>query len=168
MKRREIKEAHENSVLNSFVSHLKNVGRDFTVLCTPDPPDAIGLLDQIKTWVEITDAFISDDFARSLSSYAPVDVLHTPCGKTKVIDPDATLSEIVRSVVTAKYEKASIKRVFDEIGPGILLVGLFSPFIDQEEIIVQIENVINLCKGQDDRFREIYLYDFNHKFYRAL
>ena len=57
----------------------------------PDPPDALVEIDQNRSWIEITDAFLNGEHARSLTSYAADDTEHIPPTNTFTIEPDKTL-----------------------------------------------------------------------------
>lgn len=68
MKRSEVKEIHEDSVLNAFKNLSESNGNVVEILSKPEPPDAIIKINGEETWVEITDAFIAPEHARSLTS----------------------------------------------------------------------------------------------------
>jgi hypothetical protein len=165
MKRREVKIHHENSVLCSFTTHISNQGHKIEICDQPDPPDAEIFLDGEKTWIEITDAFFSMEFARSLSSYVPDDVLHIPSGGELEAEPDARFRATVANVVEKKYKKQSIRKVFNSMGPGILLVGLYSPFLGSENINQILKDISNQSKLYDGRFSKIYVYEHSHEFH---
>ena len=168
MKRREVKDAHEKSVIDSFTRYLAKAGRTLTVHSYPDPPDAMVQLDDQPTWIEVTDAFIGSDFARSLTSYAADDMVHIPTERKAIIDPDARFAEVVRSVVEKKYTKASIGTIYRSDGAGVLLVGLYSPLLGSQEIADLVQCVSEMRKQRDGRFKEIYVYDQSHNFYPVL
>ncbi|OEY67334.1 hypothetical protein [Marinobacter sp. X15-166B] len=159
MKRREIKEAHERSVIRSFKRYLKQQDRMLVVLGYPDPPDARVEIDQQPIWIEITDAFINGDFARSLTSHAADDLPPVPT------EPDGLFVEEVKTVVMKKYEKDSISDIFHRRGPGILLVGLYSPFVGNRERDLIIQELSHLKNTNDGRFSEIFVYDQAQHFY---
>ena len=165
MKRHEVKDAHEKSVIDSFKMYLEEAGRTLAVLSYPDPPDAIVELDNQSTWLEVTDAFIGSDFARSLTSYAAEDMAHIPTKRKAILDPDARFAEIVQSVVEKKYAKASISNIYRSNGAGVLLVGLFSPFLGEPERNELIRCLSGIRSQRDGRFKEIYVYDQSHNFY---
>lgn len=168
MKRREVKDAHEKSVIGSFTRYLAGVGRTLTVHSYPDPPDAMVELDSQRTWIEVTDAFIGSDFARSLTSYAADDMVHFPTERKVILDPDARFIEVVQSVVEKKYMKASISNIYRSNGAGVLLVGLYSPFLGSEERAEVVQCLSEIRKQRDGRFKEIYVYDQSHNFYPVL
>jgi hypothetical protein len=165
MKRREVKIHHENSVLSSFTTYMADQGHKIEICDQPDPPDAEILLDGKKTWIEITDAFFSMEFARSLSSYVPDDVQHIPSGGKLELEPDAGFRVTVANVVEKKYKKQSIGKIFKNMGPGILLVGLYSPFLDSDNLHQIQKDILGLGKLHDGRFSKIYVYEYNHEFH---
>ena len=167
MKRREIKDAHERSVIGSFKKHLEDAGRALTVISHPDPPDAVVEVDNQLTWLEITDAFIGPDFARSLTSYAADDTAHIPTQRKAIRDPDARFSDVVQSVVEKKYASTSIGNIYKKSGAGVLLVGLFSPFVGEPERDELIQCLSEMRRQGDGRFKEIYVYDQSHSFYQV-
>ena len=167
MKRRDVKEKHEESVLASFQKFLKSKGIDFTIVEKPEPPDAIILLGNRKSWIEITDAFLNGDLARSITSSTAEDVPHIPATKNVVLNPDELFIEKVREVVSKKYDKESISHVFKQYGSGILLVGLYSPFVGEKEMLEIISTVRDIKNENDKRFEKIYLYNEDHVFYEV-
>lgn len=134
VKRRDLKEAHEDAVLTQFKAHLENNGRRLDILDRPEPPEAIADLDGERIWIEITDAFLDRDHAIGLTSYASDDVDHIPDDGRIIVEPDATFSRVLLSVIEAKYEKATMQKIAEMNGPGILLVGVFTPFATAEAI----------------------------------
>lgn len=172
MQRKEVKEAHENAVLNSFVKHCENNNRVVIIIDKPEPPDAIVTIDGYKTWIEVTDAFISKELAESTTTYAADDKTHKPVPKEKrfLIEPDRQFSNILETIIVKKYEKASIGKVYKQYGEGILLVGIINPFSDAKELIVsEKEKIMTAIKSKEQRFSDIYLYDvYDRVFWQLL
>lgn len=172
MKRNEIKEAHENSVLNSFVEHCKQNGHVVKIIDKPEPPDALVTINGNKTWIEITDAFFHKELAESITTHASDDKAHKPVPKEKrfCIEPDEQFSDVLESVIIKKYDKASIGKVYKQYGSGILLVGIINPFSDSKELIgAEKEKIMRAIKSKEQRFKEIYLYDVHdHIFIKLL
>ncbi|MEZ9576235.1 MULTISPECIES: hypothetical protein [unclassified Vibrio] len=67
VKRRDLKQVHENAVLQQFSKYMENLGITLDVLETPDPPEAIIEINGKKTWLEVTDAFLDKDHAIGLT-----------------------------------------------------------------------------------------------------
>ena len=126
--RRDLKNVHEEAVLRQFKAHLESGGGRLEILDRPEPPEAIVNLNGKRTWIEITDAFLDKDHAIGLTSNAADDVVHIPDDGRLISGPDETLSCVLHSVVEAKYDKATMRSIAESQGPGILLVGIFTPF----------------------------------------
>jgi hypothetical protein len=113
--------------------------------------------------VEITDAFITPEYARSLTSHAAED-------KEWIRSPQQLIlvdgfNETLESVIQEKYIKESIMNVYRERGAGILIVGCFSLFHypiheNFEELLVSINKIHS---SNEKIFKEIYLYDHDYK-----
>ena len=159
MKHRDIQPAHEESVLNSFSRHLKTQGVDLIIINRPDPPDAIVSLNGKSSWIEITDAFQSSDWAESMTSYAAEDKTHKPYARKLIYEPDLEACEKVKEVIMRKYVKNTMKELMENSGSGILLVGAYTPLTLPEEIIKQAGNSIFAAIAQEEPiFNSIYLY----------
>ena len=68
MKERELKNADEDAVLESFKDHCSSVGKILEVKSRPDPPDAIVTIDGNNTWIEITGAWLKGDWEPLIKS----------------------------------------------------------------------------------------------------
>lgn len=68
MKRREVKEYHEKAVTAHFKNYLSLENKTLVVISNPDPPDAIVKIDENKTWIEITDAYLKREIAEFTTS----------------------------------------------------------------------------------------------------
>ncbi|MBA6383653.1 hypothetical protein H4J45_09730 [Colwellia sp. BRX10-6] len=168
MKRSEVKETHENSVLAGFKSLSELNGNIVEILDKPEPPDAIITINGKKTWIEITDAFISPEHARSITSQVAEDkewIKSTP-GLINVDD----FNETLKGVIKAKYDKDSIQRVYRKRGAGILIVGCFSPFHYpiEENIEELISTIQDTYSSNEPMFNEIYLYDYDYKLVKVV
>ena len=172
MKRSEIKDAHENSVLESFVKHSADSGQIIKIIEKPEPPDAIVTIHGSKTWIEITDAFFSPELAESITTHVADDKIHKPVPKEKRkgIDPDENFSDILVSVINKKFNKRSIGKVYRKYGSGILLVGIINPFSDARELVnTEKQKILDAIKLKEPSFNEIYLYGVHdHVFYQLL
>lgn len=159
--RRDLKKVHEEAVLRHFASHLEKYDACLEVLERPDPPEAIVNLNGERTWIEITDAFLDIKHAIALTSGAADDVDHIPDDGRLVIDPDAIFSRVLHSVIGAKYDKASMCSIAADFGPGILLVGVFSPFTNAEAVANgEASAVAELISSKSAQvFNAIYAYD---------
>ncbi|WP_417560278.1 hypothetical protein [Marinomonas sp.] len=159
MKYRDIQSAHELSVLNSFGSYLSEQGQLLIVVDRPDPPDAIVKINNESCWVEITDAFQSSDWARSLTSYVADDKAYQPYQSRLICEPDNEACEKVREVILKKYDKNSMNSLLNQYGQGVLLVGAYTPLTSLEEIIeLAGESILFELASRSSVFKSIYLY----------
>tara|TARA_B100000678_G_C18218330_1_gene506147 strand:+ start:1807 stop:2298 length:492 start_codon:yes stop_codon:yes gene_type:complete len=148
-----------NHVLNSFGDYLLVQGVSLTVIDRPDPPDAIVEICGKQSWIEITDAFQSANWARSITSYAAEDKAHVPCKGVRIVDPDQQAFSQIKDVIINKYHKNTMKKLMHSNGQGILLVGVYTPLTMPEEIIEQAGASIKYEISQETPiFSSIYLY----------
>ena len=132
--RAEIQAARELFALEKNLdAHNRLHGLSLKVISRPDPPDAVLSDGSITTWMELTDVFFSDAWARDLSSYASVKG-HEPMASGQYLDMDKQLAENFCNQLIKKATKKSYKRLIQQYGPGILVVGLESPWLDNESI----------------------------------
>lgn len=132
--RRNLKAVHEEAVLRQFKAYLESNGTHLEILDRPEPPEATVELNGTKTWIEITDAFLDRDHAIGLTSYAADDVDHVSDDGRLILDPDAMFSSVLHDVIAAKYNKTTMQNIAESQGPGILLVGVFTPFTTAEKV----------------------------------
>ena len=157
--RSEIKDQHEKSVLSSFACFTKNGGKSFDLIERPDPPDAIVKIDGADTWIEITDAFFSKEVAISITSYAAGGATHYPSKGGRVLDPDSIIANNLLSAIKEKTDKNTMKGQAKASGPGILLVGLYGPFVDINEIANNLSNELINEVASQRVFSTIYIYE---------
>lgn len=172
MNRNEIKNAHEDSVIDSFKKYNASFGNVIYVISKPEPPDAIITINGNPSWIEITDAFFSPEFAESITTHVADDKSHKPVPKEKrfCIDPDEKFGSILESVIVKKYDKDSIGDIYKQYGCGILLVGIINPFSGAKELAnTEKKRIEEAVKAKEPRFCEVYLYDVHdHIFHRLL
>ncbi|MCU8083840.1 hypothetical protein [Shewanella sp. SM23] len=131
------------------------------VISKPEPPEAIVEIDGKQSWIEITDAFLDIAHAKGLTSGAADDVEHISDSGRLILEPDDTFRASLLAVIENKYDKKSMQKVASAHGPGILLVGIFTPFnsagaVSKEEKM----NVKNLVESKSlPIFSHIYVYD---------
>lgn len=169
--RRELKNVHEEAVLRHFKAHLETQGVYLDILERPEPPEAIVEMDGQRTWVEITDAFLDEQHAIGLTSGACHDTKHIPDDKRLVINPGEMFSAALHSVIEAKCDKASMRAIADAEGPGILLVGVFTPFTTAEEVAcAEAASIADLVSEKPSNvFKTIYVYDgYGQRKFRVL
>lgn len=159
--RRELKTVHEDAVLRQFKKHLIDNGIQLNVIERTEPPEAIVELNERRAWIEITDAFLDKNHAISLTSSAADDKNHIPDDRRLIIEPDEVFSAVLRSVIEAKYDKASMQSIATNLGSGILLVGIFTPFTTAEAVAhEEAEEIARLASEKSVQvFESIYVYE---------
>lgn len=163
MKRSEVKENHESSVLTAFQKFKKAIGINVDILSKPEPPDAIISINGEESWVEITDAFITPQHARSITSSVSEDKEWIK-SETGLINVNS-FNETLARVINEKYKKESIQQIYSECGAGILIVGCFSPFhYPIHENLEDLKEIVQyICSDNIQIFKEIYFYDYDYK-----
>jgi len=132
-KRRPVQDKHEKFLVDAFIAWwTSKTGEQFTVISRPHPfpPEAIVKSDHRTTWVEVTDAFHSDDWAQDLYSDATPEEDHKPMGPGPFCGMDAQHAERFAALLKKKLSKKSYASPYQKHGPGILLVGMQSPWFD--------------------------------------
>ncbi len=130
--RAQIQQAHEEAVLrDALAEHNRIQGLALAVVSQPDPPDAILSNGTVTTWMELTDAFFSVEWARHLSSYGSIKG-HKPMRSGGFTGIDKQFAANFCDLVQQKAEKQSYAPFVTSYGPGILVVGLESPWLDGE------------------------------------
>lgn len=171
-KRDEIQAAHEAAVLESFIKYQASLGKEMRVVDTPDPPDAIVTIGGKETWIELTNAFLHRRLAESITSYAADDMEHKglPNGRLQVVEPDKMYGRILEEIILKKYKKRSLKKTYEELGAGILLVGIQNPLSNTCDLIASDgEKLLGAIGSEDSRFNEIFLFSSHrHDFYKLL
>jgi hypothetical protein len=118
--RRDTQQAHERAQVAAFVAWLNSRYRArYEVVAEPNPPEAIIHSGRTNRWVEVTDAFWSDAFARDEYSYATPGEKHKPIGNGPFVGPDANFAARFVDVVRKKLEKKSYLPSTETYGPGV-------------------------------------------------
>lgn len=132
--RREVNSKHESAVIGAALhAHNEQLETAFRVESRPDPPDAILVDGNQRTWMEHTDAFYPG-WAEDLTSYAASDKVYRPMQKGFHMDMDNQVAEAFAKVVLDKFNNKSYKPAVNQYGPGILVVGIESPWLDEETV----------------------------------
>lgn len=133
--RRAVQEAHESFTVGLLVEALNHRHRgNYLASPGPNPPDALLRSGRRTTWVEVTTAYLSRDFARDLNSFATQGEEHHDTSGQLLIDPDRTFAENFCDVVQEKLEKSTYQAAHDLYGPGYLVVSIQNPFFGRGDI----------------------------------
>lgn len=156
-RRRITQQAHERAQVGVFVAWLNTRYRSkFEVVAEPNPPDAIIRSGRTTRWVEVTDAFWSDAFARDEYSYATQGESHKPIGNGLFLEPDLQFAsrfvEVVKKARKPSYCKSKLT-----YGPGYLLVPIMYPLFTPKSLYYMKEAWS--CTQIEDRgcFRSVYI-----------
>jgi hypothetical protein len=129
--RRPVKDKHERYLIDEFIRwRASQTNEFFHVVSRPDPPEAIVQSHQRITWIEVTDAFHSDRWAQDLCSYATPGEKHKPMGPGPYVGMDKQISKRFALLLKKKLSKESYAKTHAKYGPGMLLVGIQSPWFD--------------------------------------
>lgn len=130
----EIKDKHELAVMEAALAeHNRLHGSALAIVSRPDPPDAILSDGATTTWMEHTDAFFSGEWARDLTTHA-ASVAHRPMEQRGYLEPDAQLAGAFCKCLLDKAGKSTYAEYVEQYGPGILVVGVESPWLDEDTI----------------------------------
>lgn len=139
---------HERFLVDAFIAWwASQTGEQFAVDSRPHPlpPEAIVKSDRRTTWIEVTDAFHSDDWAQDQYSDATPEEEHKPMGPGPFVGMDAQHAKSFADLLKKKLSKDSYAKPCREHGPGILLVGMQSPWFDGETC----EMMKEACRNTD-------------------
>jgi hypothetical protein len=134
-KRRPVQDKHERVLVDAFITWwASQTGEQFRVIARPHPlpPEAIVQSDQRTTWIEVTDAFHSDEWAQDLYSNVTPGESHKPMGPGPNVNMDAQTAARFAALLKKKLSKQSYADPHQNYGPGILLVGMQSPWFDEQ------------------------------------
>ena len=107
--RAEIQKAHELAVLTAgLAEHNRLHDLSLKVISRPDPPDAILSDGSITTWMELTDAFFSEAWARDLSSFTSIKG-HEPMARGAYMNMDMQLAVNFCDLLVKKATKKLIQ-----------------------------------------------------------
>lgn len=149
-KRRLIQDQHEQFLIDEFIRWwVSRTGEHLQVISRPNPPEVIVRSECRTTWLEVTDAFHSTEWAKSLYSYATPDEEHKPMGPGPYVGMDEQTAVRFAALLKKKLSKQSYAEAHAEHGPGMLLIGMQSPWFDGETIEMMEETCQKTDWSQD-------------------
>ena len=117
-RRRPIKQKHEICVINDFILwNQKQTGELFEVISRPDPPDALVRSNQRTTWIEVTDAFYSEGWARDKCTYATPGEKHQEMACEPYMRMDEQLINQFLEIVMKNYRKTATLTIIMNAAP---------------------------------------------------
>ena len=135
-KRKEIKKEHERASVKNF---LRWYNPEYEIVEEPDPPEAIIKFGNKTTWIEVADIFFTWEYARDEYSYATPDETHIHMTPGPYFNKDEELANRFIKVLKDKLTKPSYLPFKRRCGPGILVIGMRSPFFNQETVVIMRE-----------------------------
>lgn len=127
----EIQQAHELAVIQDGLdAHNLRFNLSLKVVSQPDPPDAMLSDGSITTWMEVTDAFYSTEYARHLSTHNSIKG-HKPMAKGLRGDVDEDVAVEFCNALAKKVGKTSYIPLIQKYGPGILVIGVETPWYNE-------------------------------------
>ena len=126
--RRHVQEKHERFNVNLFLNEFNfRYHTDFKVVEEPNPPEAIIQSKGSTRWVEVTTAYMSEEYAVDLNTYAVVGERHKPSRQGLLIEADGKFAKQFVSVVKKKLEKPTYEPFYQKHGKGYLVVSVKYP-----------------------------------------
>jgi len=158
-RRTKIKEVHERAVLRDFLDWYNSKHNlKFEIIEEPDPPEAIVKSGDRTTWIEVVDVFLSGEYARDEYSYATPGETHIPMDPGPYVNMDEAFANHFVKVIQDKLTKKSYLTFKEQYGPGILVMGMRSPFFDQQTVdMMRPEYQMEEWSHDLGCFREIYI-----------
>ena len=127
-RRLQVKKLHERFNVNLFLREFNfRYHTDFKVVEEPDPPEAIIQSKGSTRWVEVTTAYLSDEYATDLHSYATKGEKHKPRSRALIVNPDEQFAKEFVRVVKNKLEKSTYQPFFTKHAHGYLVVSIKYP-----------------------------------------
>ncbi|MFW5432432.1 MAG: hypothetical protein ACKE5M_05390 [Methylophilaceae bacterium] len=130
--RRRVQELHERFNVRLFLKEFNaRYHADFKVIEEPNPPEAIIQSKSSIRWVEVTTAYLSEEYAIDLNTYAVEGEKHKPRRQAVYVDSDEQFAEQFVRTVSKKLEKVTYEPFFREHGKGYLVVSIKDPLFGQ-------------------------------------
>lgn len=156
--RRRVQELHERFNVNLFLKEFNvRYHADFKVIEEPNPPEAIIQSKSTTRWVEVTTAYLNDEYAIDLNTYAVKGEKHQPRQQVADINPDDQFAKQFVKVVIKKLEKPTYEPFFRKYGKGYLIVSIKDPSFGQGTLSA-IQHVWDEVRVLDNGyFKSIYI-----------
>lgn len=130
-----VKQQHERAVIADFLSWLNSRhGTCYSVMEEPNPPDAIIHSVRVTRWIEIVDAFWTEEYAKDLNSAVTPGEGHKPVGPGPHVGMDIRFAENFVKAVSRKLQKDSYLPFLKKYGTGYLVVSIHHPWFDNHTV----------------------------------
>lgn len=156
--RSQVKKLHERFTVNLFLKAFNfRYHTDFKVVDEPDPPEAIVQSKNATRWVEVTTAYLSEEYAMDLHSYATEGEKHKPVSQDGLINPDEQFAKQFVKVVKDKLEKPTYQPFFNQYAHGYLVVSIKYPLFNLKTLKI-IQRIWDETKVMNTGFfKSIYI-----------
>jgi len=153
---KEVKRLHELAVATDYANYITTETDIYSVVETPDPPDAIlKSTDGKFVWIEITDVFRSEKEARDAYSFATGGDYQRP--QEVIIEPDKMISYSTVEGVERKLDKISYRGALDKHGKGVLVLWIYDPLFTNSTL-ERVKKEFDTQSLTSDYFKEVYIY----------
>lgn len=157
-RRRTTQEAHERFTVKLFLENFNKWHRsNFKVISEPNPPEAVVQSGKTIRWVEVTTAYMNQEFAIDLNSYATDGEQYQPMTQHVFIGPDAHFAEQFVKVVKQKLEKQTYASIRDEYGLGYLIVSIQYPMFGRDSLRFISQAWSKVALKHANCFRSVYI-----------
>jgi hypothetical protein len=130
-RRRGVQQQHERAIVADFIEWFARRRKiAFRVVSEPNPPEAIIQSKRLTRWIEVVDAFWSNEWARDQYSYATPGEKHVSL-RSPQAEPDLIFANNFVQSLSKKLAKTSYLPVAEKYGPGYLVVNIDYPLFDR-------------------------------------
>jgi hypothetical protein len=145
-RRAPVQKQHERAVMLDFLEwyNCEN-DTDFAIYTEPDPPDALIKDGEVKRWLEVADAFYSNEWAKTQMSHVTPGEENHPWSGGRQMNMDEKIANRCVDILRKKLTKKTYKPFAAEFGPGILLMTLQYPWLSAETF----EDIDRRCSKAD-------------------
>ena len=158
-RRTPIQKQHERAVMLDFLAWYNSTKKSaFEIYDEPDPPDALIKDGNIERWLEVTDTFYSNEWAKTKMSHVTPGEENHPWDGGLQMNMDQRVAKRFIDHLLKKLSKKTYLPFAERFGPGILLITLDHPWLSDETF----DDINTFCEKTDwsgdlKTFSEVYV-----------
>ena len=158
-RRTPIQKQHERAVMLDFLAWYNSTKKSaFEIYDEPDPPDALIKDGNIERWLEVTDTFYSNEWAKTKMSHVTPGEENHPWDGGLQMNMDQRVAKRFIDNLLKKLTKKTYLPFAERFGPGILLITLDHPWLSDETF----DDINTFCEKTDwsgdlKTFSEVYV-----------